>query len=125
MGRPVRENGSVLRNGQRGRGMFESLQNKLNAVFEKLATRGRLSEQDVNAALREAAEGPLKGIMHYSEEPIVSIDLNGTSVSCTLDADMTHVIGKRMIKIFGWYDNEWGYSSRLVDLLEHIAKAEA
>ena len=65
MGRPVRENGSVLRNGQRGRGMFESLQNKLNAVFEKLATRGRLSEQDVNAALREVRLALLEADVNF------------------------------------------------------------
>ncbi|MFH1811174.1 MAG: type I glyceraldehyde-3-phosphate dehydrogenase [Pseudomonadota bacterium] len=80
------------------------------------------SVEEVNAALRSAADGALKGIMDYTEEPIVSNDLNDSTVSCTVDADMTKVIEKRLVKVFGWYDNEWGYSSRMVDLIEYMRK---
>jgi len=78
--------------------------------------------EEINAALKTAADGDLKGIMDYTEEPIVSCDLNDSNVSSTLDSGMTRVIDKRMIKVFAWYDNEWGYSNRMVDLAEHIRK---
>ncbi len=80
----------------------------------------------VNAAFRAAAEGPLKGVLVYTEEYIVSSDIVGTPASCTFDSLMTIVqpIDERqsLVKIFGWYDNEWGYSNRLVDLSVHIGK---
>ncbi len=79
-----------------------------------------VSVESVNAALKEASQGALKGIMDYTEEPVVSIDLNGAPVSCTVDSGTTRVVGDRMVKVFGWYDNEWGYSNRLVDLVEYI-----
>lgn len=81
-----------------------------------------VSIESVNAALKEAAESSLLGIMDYTEEPIVSIDLNGSAVSCTVDAGATAVVGDRMVKVFGWYDNEWGYSNRVVDLVEYLRK---
>lgn len=74
----------------------------------------------VNAAFRRAAEGPLKGILRYSEAPIVSVDLNGDPHSATLDAPLTAVIERRMVKIIAWYDNEWGYSCRVRDLAKLI-----
>ncbi len=76
--------------------------------------------EEVNAAFRTAAEGPLKGILGYSEEPLVSVDYIGNPASCTLDALSTNVIDGTMVKIAGWYDNEWGYSSRCVDLLRMV-----
>ncbi|GBD95401.1 MAG TPA: type I glyceraldehyde-3-phosphate dehydrogenase [Nitrospirae bacterium] len=74
----------------------------------------------VNAALKEAASGPLKGILQYSEEPIVSIDLNGNPHSSILDAPLTKVLEGNMVKVLSWYDNEWGYSTRLKDLMLYI-----
>ncbi|PZS20612.1 MAG: type I glyceraldehyde-3-phosphate dehydrogenase [Pseudonocardiales bacterium] len=70
---------------------------------------------EVNAAYRSAAEGPLKGILVYTEDPIVSSDIVTDPASCTFDSGLTKVIGDQ-VKVVGWYDNEWGYSNRLVDL---------
>ncbi len=74
----------------------------------------------VNAAYRRAAAGPLKGILKYSEAPIVSVDQNGDPHSATLDAPLTTVIERRMVKVIAWYDNEWGYSCRVRDLVKLI-----
>lgn len=76
---------------------------------------------DVNAAFAKAAEGPLNGILGYSEDPIVSIDLNGSSYSAIVDAPLTTVMNRRFVKVFAWYDNEWGYSCRLRDLVKFLA----
>lgn len=78
--------------------------------------------EDVNKALKEAAEGDLKGILGYSEEPLVSGDYNGNKNSSTIDALSTMVMEGRMVKVISWYDNETGYSTRVVDLIEYIAK---
>ena len=75
----------------------------------------------VNAAFRRAAQGPLKGILQYSEAPIVSVDQNGDPHSATLDAPLTMVLEHRMVKVIAWYDNEWGYSCRVRDLIKFIA----
>jgi glyceraldehyde 3-phosphate dehydrogenase len=72
--------------------------------------------ESVNAAFRKAAEGELKNVLVYTEDPIVSTDIVGEPASCTFDAGMTKVLGDRTVKIVGWYDNEWGYSNRVVDL---------
>jgi glyceraldehyde 3-phosphate dehydrogenase len=74
-----------------------------------------VTKDEVNAAFKKAAEGPLKGIMAYTEDPIVSSDIVTESVSCTVDAGLTTVQGSQ-VKVVGWYDNEWGYSNRLLDL---------
>ncbi|HRN54287.1 MAG TPA: type I glyceraldehyde-3-phosphate dehydrogenase [Gemmatimonadaceae bacterium] len=78
---------------------------------------------DVNAAFKAAAEGPLKGIVGYSEEELVSCDYIGNPHSIVLDAKSTNVIDGTMVKVSGWYDNEWGYSSRCVDLLLMVGKS--
>ena len=75
----------------------------------------------VNAAFRKAAEGAMKGLLHYSEDPIVSIDQKGDPHSATIDAPLTAVIDKRMVKVIAWYDNEWGYSCRVRDLIKFLA----
>jgi glyceraldehyde 3-phosphate dehydrogenase len=75
---------------------------------------------EVNAAYRAAAEGPLKGILRYSEDPIVSSDIVTDPASCIYDAPITKVIGNQ-VKVYGWYDNEWGYSNRLADLTALVA----
>jgi len=77
--------------------------------------------EEVNAALKEAAEGPLKGIMNYSEEPLVSRDYLGDPASSTIDALSTMVVGGNLVKVVAWYDNEWGYSNRVVDLAAYMA----
>jgi glyceraldehyde 3-phosphate dehydrogenase len=74
----------------------------------------------VNDALKEAATGPMKGILQYCEEPLVSIDFNGNPHSSILDASLTKVLEGKMVKVLSWYDNEWGYSSRLKDLMLYI-----
>lgn len=80
-----------------------------------------VSIEEINAAFKSAAEGPLKGILAYTEDPIVSVDILGNRNSCLFDAQLTSVIDK-MVKIVGWYDNEIGYSSRLIDLVEFLRK---
>jgi glyceraldehyde 3-phosphate dehydrogenase len=78
------------------------------------------TKEEVNAAFKAAAEGPLKGYLYYTEDEIVSSDIVGSPASCTFDASLTMVFGDQ-VKIFGWYDNEWGYSCRLVDLAALVA----
>ena len=82
------------------------------------------SREEVNAALKKAAQGSLKSIMDFCEIPLVSKDFNGNSKSCILDAELTFVIDKKLVKVLGWYDNESGYSNRVVDLIEYIAKKQ-
>jgi glyceraldehyde 3-phosphate dehydrogenase len=84
-------------------------------------TKKETTTQAVNAALKEAAEGPLKGILAYTEDPVVSTDLLHNSNSSIVDADLTKVLGGNLVKVVAWYDNEWGYSTRIVDLIEFIA----
>jgi glyceraldehyde 3-phosphate dehydrogenase len=81
-----------------------------------------VTAEDVNAALRTAAEGPLKGILAYSELPLVSTDYNGSTASSTIDALSTMVLEGNMVKVLSWYDNEVGYSSRVVDLVDYLAQ---
>ena len=78
--------------------------------------------EEVNGALKKAAEGPMKGILQYSEEPLVSIDLNGNNHSAIVDSKLTMVLEGRMVKVLAWYDNEWGYSSRIRDLVLYLIK---
>lgn len=80
-----------------------------------------VTAEDVNIALKNAAEGPLKGILAYSEEPLVSRDYNGNPASSTIDALSTMVMEGNMVKVVSWYDNESGYSHRVVDLVSYIA----
>jgi glyceraldehyde 3-phosphate dehydrogenase len=77
--------------------------------------------EEVNAVLKEAANGKLKGILAFSEEPLVSIDFRGNPNSSIVDAENTKVIGETCVKILAWYDNEWGYSCRVRDLVKFIA----
>lgn len=77
--------------------------------------------EEVNAALKEAANGSQKGILNYNAEPLVSSDYNGDPDSSTIDALSTMVIGGNMVKVVSWYDNEWAYSNRLVDLVSYVA----
>jgi glyceraldehyde 3-phosphate dehydrogenase len=89
----------------------------LAAIVDK-----KTSKEEVNAAFREAANGAMKGILEYVEAPLVSIDFRGNAHSSILDAPYTNVMDGDFVKILAWYDNEWGYSNRCVDLLGFIAK---
>jgi glyceraldehyde 3-phosphate dehydrogenase len=77
------------------------------------------SAEEVNAAVKAAAEGALKGYLKYTEDPIVSTDIVTDPASCIFDAGLTKVLGNQ-VKVIGWYDNEWGYSNRLVDLVNYV-----
>ncbi len=90
----------------------------VDAVFE---VDNPTTVEEVNKLLKEASEGELKGIMGFSEEPLVSRDFLGDDRSSIVDADSTMVIDN-MVKVVSWYDNEWGYSSRVVDLTKLVAK---
>jgi glyceraldehyde 3-phosphate dehydrogenase len=79
-------------------------------------------KDSVNAALKKAAEGELKGILGYCDEPLVSVDFKGDARSSVVDALSTMVLENRMLKVLSWYDNEWGYSNRAVDLIEYVIK---
>jgi glyceraldehyde 3-phosphate dehydrogenase len=89
----------------------------LSCTLKKEATA-----DDINKALRTASQGKMKGILDYTDEEVVSVDFNHTSASSTVDAKMTKVIGGNFAKVIAWYDNEWGYSCRVVDLIEFMIK---
>jgi glyceraldehyde 3-phosphate dehydrogenase len=89
----------------------------LAAILDKKATA-----DDVNAALKRAADGPMKGILEYSTEELVSIDFKGNPHSSIVDAAYTKVMDGDFVKVLSWYDNEWGYSNRCVDLLRLLVK---
>ena len=90
----------------------------LVAEIEKKAT-----VEEINAALKEAAEGKMKGILGYSDEPLVSIDYLGNPLSSIVDGRSTMVIEGNLIKVLAWYDNEWGFSCRMIDLTKLVAKS--
>jgi len=87
-------------------------------------TSREVTADEINAAVKKWAAGPLKGILKYSEDALVSTDIVHDPHSCIFDAPLTKVIGGTQVKVLGWYDNEWGYSNRLVDLTLHVAAAE-
>ncbi|RLB13077.1 MAG: type I glyceraldehyde-3-phosphate dehydrogenase [Deltaproteobacteria bacterium] len=88
----------------------------LTALLSKSVTK-----EEVNAAFKKAAESELKGILEYCEDPVVSIDIVGNSHSCIFDSLSTNVIGGKLVKVLGWYDNEWGYSCRCIDIMKKMA----
>jgi glyceraldehyde 3-phosphate dehydrogenase len=77
---------------------------------------------DVKAAVRSAADGPMSGVLQYTEDPLVSTDIIGNPHSSIFDADSTQVLGSNLVKIVSWYDNEWGYSNRVVDLIQRMGR---
>ena len=92
------------------------------SLTDLVVTLGReTSVDEVQAAYREAASGPLEGILQFSEDPLVSTDIAGSAYSCIYDSELTMVHGST-VKVFGWYDNEWGYSCRLVDLIGKLVQ---
>jgi glyceraldehyde-3-phosphate dehydrogenase (NAD(P)) len=114
--------------------VYPPMKGKLNGIAMRVPTpnvsvvdmvlevaRGTTSEE-VNATLKAASEGAMKGIIKYSDLPLVSSDHAGTNESTIVDSDLTLVMGDNMVKVIAWYDNEWGYSQRVVDLAEIVAK---
>jgi len=89
----------------------------LVAVLKKNST-----PDEINAAFKEASEGKLKGILHYTEEPLVSVDYMASPYSSIVDGPFTRVIDNNLVKVLAWYDNEWGYSCRLIDLARFISR---
>jgi glyceraldehyde 3-phosphate dehydrogenase len=90
------------------------------SITDLVVTLGReLTVEEINAAYHEAADGSLEGILQFSADPLVSTDINGNPYSCVFDSQLTMAHG-RVAKVFGWYDNEWGYSCRLVDLMTRL-----
>jgi len=114
--------------------VIPSLQGKLDGISVRVpiadgslidvtvATGKPVSVASINAAMKEAAEGPLRGILQYTEDPIVSQDVVGNPHSAVFDAPLTMVSGDRIAKVFAWYDNEWGFSNRMVDALLLLGK---
>lgn len=114
--------------------VLPELKGKLNGMSMRVPTpnvsvtdlvvelKVNVTVDEVNAALKAASEGPLKGILNYTEDALVSSDFNGDPASSTIDALSTMVVGDNMLKVVSWYDNEWGYSNRVVDLAAFIAK---
>ncbi|MDK2902584.1 MAG: hypothetical protein PWQ93_503 [Clostridiales bacterium] len=80
----------------------------------------KVTAEEVNAALKAASEGPMKGILGYTEEPLVSVDFRGDERSSIVDASLTMVMDDDMVKVVAWYDNEWGYSNRIADLINYV-----
>jgi len=114
--------------------VLPSLKGKLNGIALRVPTPNvsivdlvvqvekKTFAEEVNAAFREAAEGEMKGVLAVCDEPLVSVDFRCTDVSSTVDSSLTMVMGDDMVKVVAWYDNEWGYSQRVVDLAELAAK---
>ena len=93
------------------------------SITDLVATlKKKVTKEEVNAALKAASEGALKGILQYNTDPIVSSDIIGNSHSCIFDAPWTTVMDGNMVKVLGWYDNEYGYSSRTADLIVRVAR---
>ena len=84
-----------------------------------------VTAEQVNAAFKAAADGPLKGILGYEERPLVSCDYTNDNRSAIVDALSTMVVDGNQLKVYAWYDNEWGYSSRMADLVVHVVGLEA
>ena len=87
-----------------------------------VTTSKPVTDTSVNEAFKAAASGPMKGILQYSEEPLVSVDFLHNPHSSIVDAQLTKCLGDRMVKVFSWYDNEWGFSCRMADLIKHISR---
>ncbi|MBM3285510.1 MAG: type I glyceraldehyde-3-phosphate dehydrogenase, partial [Candidatus Aminicenantes bacterium] len=82
----------------------------------------KTTAQEVNEAFQAAAKGPLNGILDYTEEPLVSVDFMANPYSAIVDGEYTKVIEENLVKVLAWYDNEWGYSCRLRDLIKYISR---
>jgi glyceraldehyde 3-phosphate dehydrogenase len=112
--------------------VIPELKGKLNGIALRVPTatvsicdfvadvRQKVTAAEVNQVFKVASEGPLKGIIEYCEEPLVSVDFRGNPASAIFDAESTMILDNTMVKVLAWYDNEWGYSTRLVDLTAYI-----
>ncbi|MEM7008080.1 MAG: type I glyceraldehyde-3-phosphate dehydrogenase, partial [Thermodesulfobacteriota bacterium] len=112
--------------------VFPELEGKMEAVAMRVPTAdvsvvdfavevdNPTTAQEVNAKFKEAAEGDLKGYLRYSDEELVSSDFIGDPHSAIFDAPLTSVVQGNLVKVIGWYDNEYGYSSRVIDLIEYV-----
>jgi glyceraldehyde 3-phosphate dehydrogenase len=115
--------------------VLPQLQGKLNGFALRVPTpnvsvvdlvvnvKKNVTVEEVNRVLREASEGSLKGILGYTDEPLVSADFNGDENSSIVDGLSTMVMGDKQVKVLAWYDNEWGYSCRVLDLAKHVSEA--
>ena len=81
-----------------------------------------VTERAINEAMKRASEGPSRGVLHYCDESLVSGDFIGHPASSIFDATMTKALGERFAKVFSWYDNEWGFSNRMVDLIQMMSE---
>jgi glyceraldehyde 3-phosphate dehydrogenase len=93
----------------------------VSAVDLTFTAAKEVTADDINAIMAEAANGPLKGIVSYETEQKVSIDYNHNTHSCNFAADQTKVMGGRLVRMLAWYDNEWGFSTRMADNAVHMA----
>ena len=103
--------------------LFDGVCNLCNGAVQLILRRDP-TVAEINAAVRRAAEGPLKGILEYCDRPIVSSDVIGNPHSSIFDALSTLTVGEGFVKVLAWYDNEWGYASRLVDLIDRMTKLD-
>jgi len=104
-------------------GMAVRVPVKCGSLTDFVATlKKKVTVEEINAVFKKAASGAMKGILEYTEDPIVSTDVIGNTHSCIFDAGCTMVVTGNLVKIVGWYDNEWGYSSRVVDLVSLLVK---
>ncbi|HVU82913.1 MAG TPA: erythrose-4-phosphate dehydrogenase, partial [Rhodanobacteraceae bacterium] len=94
----------------------------VSCVDLSFVAKRETSKDEIDAAINEAANGKLKGVMAVNTKPLVSIDFNHNPASCTYDATQTRVMGGTFVKVLGWYDNEWGFSNRMLDMTEAFAK---
>ena len=93
------------------------------SIVDLVATvESEISVEQVNEAFASAAQGPMRGVLEYTDEPLVSSDFNGNPASSIVDAQSTSVMANSMVKVISWYDNEWGYSNRLVDLANFVGQ---
>ena len=95
----------------------------VSAVDLTFVAQRATSKEEIDAAISEAANGKMKGVMVVNTKPLVSVDFNHNPASCTYDATQTRVMGGTLVKVLGWYDNEWGFSNRMLDMTEAFANA--
>ena len=106
--------------------VIPEMKGKLNGLAIRVPTPDvslvdLVTKEEVNEALKKAAEDELKGILAYTDEPLVSSDFRTTNVSSTVDSLLTMVMDGNLVKVIAWYDNEWGYSMRIIDLVAYVA----
>jgi glyceraldehyde 3-phosphate dehydrogenase len=111
--------------------VLPELQGKLDGISIRVPTpnvslvdlvallKKKFTKEEVNAAFKKASQGELKGVMGFSEEPLVSIDFCGNPLSSIVDAANTAQMGDNMVKVLSWYDNEWGFANRMLDMVSH------